>query len=46
MSDLPLYFGLADADHAASLEVQWPSGKKQTVNGPIASGRRLVIQEP
>ena len=47
-SDLPLYFGLGDADHAASLEVRWPlpSGRRQTVAGPIASGQTLDVVEP
>ena len=37
-SDLPLYFGLGSADHAAAIEVRWPSGRKQTVTGPIPGG--------
>ena len=45
-SDLPLYFGLADADHAREIEVHWPSGRRQTVVGPIAAGRTIDIVEP
>jgi enediyne biosynthesis protein E4 len=45
MSVLPLYFGLGDADHASSIEVYWPSGKRQTVAGPIAAGKPLEIVE-
>jgi hypothetical protein len=45
-SDLPLYFGLGDADHAASIEVHWPSGRRQTVKGPVASRKTLDIIEP
>jgi hypothetical protein len=45
-SDLPLYFGLGDADHADSLAVRWPSGKQQTVVGPLPSGRPVEITEP
>ena len=45
-SDLPLYFGLAAADHAASLEVRWPSGQLQTVPGPIPAGKVLEVVEP
>ena len=45
-SDLPLYFGLADADHADRIEVRWPSGRRQTVAGPINAGRILEIVEP
>jgi len=45
-SDLPLYFGLADTDHATSIEVHWPSGRRQTVVGPITSGRTVDVVEP
>ena len=45
-SDLPLYFGLGDADHADSIVVRWPSGRRQTVAGPIPSGRPVEVTEP
>jgi len=45
-SELPLYFGLGDADHAASLEVRWPSGRRQTIAGPVAGSRTIDIVEP
>jgi hypothetical protein len=45
-SDLPLYFGLADADHAGSIEVRWPSGRRQTVVGPLTAGQTIDIVEP
>ena len=45
-SDLPLYFGLAGADHAGAIEVRWPSGRRQTVAGPLASGRTIDVVEP
>ena len=45
-SDLPLYFGLGEADHATAIEVRWPSGKRQTVAGPIAAGRSIEVVEP
>ncbi len=45
-SDLPLYFGLADADHAGGIEVRWPSGRRQTVVGPIKAGRTIDVVEP
>ncbi len=45
-SDLPLYFGLGDAESAAEVDVRWPSGKRETVDGPIASGETLEIVEP
>jgi len=44
-SDLPLYFGLGAEDHAASLEVRWPSGRHQTVDGPIPAGRTIDVIE-
>ncbi len=45
-SELPLYFGLGEADHAASVEVRWPSGRRQTVAGPVAGGRTIDVIEP
>jgi hypothetical protein len=30
----PLYFGLGAAEHGDRIDVQWPSGKKQTVQAP------------
>ena len=45
-SDLPLYFGLGKADHADHLEVRWPSGKVQTVAGPLAAGKLIEVTEP
>ena len=44
-SDEPLYFGLGTADHAAGLEVRWPSGRHQMVAGPIAAGRTIEVVE-
>jgi hypothetical protein len=44
-SDMPLYFGLGAADHAASLEVRWPSGGRQTIPGPIPAGRVIDVVE-
>jgi enediyne biosynthesis protein E4 len=44
-SDLPLYFGLGAADHAASLEVRWPSGQHQTVAGPFPAGQAIDVVE-
>ena len=45
-SDLPLYFGLGSADHAASIQVRWPSGKTQIVAGSVKPGQTIVIVEP
>jgi hypothetical protein len=44
-SVLPLYFGLGETDHADRIEVEWPSGNRQTVAGPIPSGQRLTVTE-
>jgi hypothetical protein len=45
-SDLPLYFGLANADHAGAIEVRWPSGRRQSVVGPLKAGQTIDIVEP
>jgi hypothetical protein len=44
-SDLPLYFGLGGADNAKSIEIAWPSGRGQTLAGPIKSGQVVEIEE-
>ena len=44
-SDLPLYFGLADADHAAAVEVRWPSGRRQSVAGPVPARQTIEVIE-
>src|SRR5438093_8614203 len=45
-SDLPLYFGLADADRAAVIEVRWPSDRRQSVVGPLEAGQTIEVIEP
>jgi hypothetical protein len=45
-SDLPLYFGLGDADHAGGIDVRWPSGRRQTVAGPIKADQTIDVVEP
>ncbi|HEY5489647.1 MAG TPA: CRTAC1 family protein [Gemmatimonadaceae bacterium] len=45
-SDLPLFFGLGKADHADHVEVRWPSGKVQSVAGPLAAGKVIEVTEP
>jgi enediyne biosynthesis protein E4 len=45
-SDLPLYFGLGTANHADSLEVRWPSGRRQGVPGPIQARQTVDVVEP
>jgi len=44
-SSMPLYFGLANSEKVESLEVIWPSGKKQTVDN-VAINKSLTISEP
>ncbi|HIG54481.1 MAG TPA: CRTAC1 family protein [Candidatus Latescibacteria bacterium] len=42
----PLYFGLGEATGIDRIEVRWPSGKKQVINGPIGLNRLVLIREP
>ena len=44
-SDYPLYFGLGDIKTVDSIVVQWPSGVRQTVGGPISAGQTIEIEE-
>ena len=44
-SDLPLYFGLDTADTVDSIEVVWPSGRTQVLEGPIEVNRSIEITE-
>ncbi len=43
-SSLPLYFGLGD-DSASEVEVEWPSGRVQTITEGIAVNDLMVIHE-
>src|SRR3989440_4702667 len=45
-SDLPLYFGLARWDRAGAIDVRWPSGRRQSVAGPLKAGRTIELVEP
>ena len=45
-SALPLYFGLGDAETIDSVEVDWPSGRKQVVTQGLEINRTLRIAEP
>lgn len=45
-SVLPLYFGLDAATKADRIEIEWPSGRKQTVTSRLASNQTLWITEP
>ena len=44
-SDLPLYFGLGGAEDAKSIEIAWPSGRRQILAGPIKSGQTVEVEE-
>ena len=41
----PLYFGLGDSGEVDGIEVAWPSGRTQTVAGPIAANSRIEVTE-
>ena len=41
----PLYFGLGAAETVDSIEVTWPSGKKQTVRPPIKMNSQIEVRE-
>lgn len=43
--DLPLYFGLGTATAVDRLEVTWPTGTRQVVEGPIPGNQTLVVKE-
>ncbi|MFT5401996.1 MAG: hypothetical protein ACI9DF_000821 [Verrucomicrobiales bacterium] len=44
-SDFPLYFGLDAAKQIDKLEVSWPSGITQVIEGPIEMNKMLTIEE-
>jgi enediyne biosynthesis protein E4 len=41
----PLYFGLGAAQAVDGIEVQWPSGKKQAVAGPVKMNSTIEVKE-
>jgi hypothetical protein len=45
-SALPLYFGLGDASKIDSIEVAWPSGRKQVLTTGLEENTTLQITEP
>ncbi len=45
-SALPLYFGLGESGEASSIEILWPSGKKQAVTTGIPRNALLTVREP
>ncbi|WP_372715923.1 FG-GAP-like repeat-containing protein [Novipirellula sp.] len=44
-SRMPMYFGLGDSDSIDKIEVTWPSGKQQVVQGPIETNQQITINE-
>ena len=44
-SSAPLYFGLGAATEVQQIDVTWPSGKTQTVSGPIDADQLVRIVE-
>ncbi|MDA1026888.1 MAG: FG-GAP-like repeat-containing protein [Planctomycetota bacterium] len=44
-SDFPLYFGLGTAKQIDRLEVSWPSGIVQVIEGPIDRNQMLTVEE-
>ncbi len=42
---LPLYFGLGDAETVESIEVEWPSGRRQSVSGPLDVNQLVHVRE-
>ena len=45
-SDLPLYFGLGSAARVDRVEIDWPSGRRQTVTKGIKMNATLKVTEP
>ncbi len=43
---IPLYFGLGDGQAVDRIEISWPSGKKQVVDGNILVNGLMEIPEP
>ncbi|HIG28000.1 MAG TPA: CRTAC1 family protein [Verrucomicrobiales bacterium] len=44
-SSLPLYFGLGNSKSVESIEILWPSGRKQRIHQPSEINTLLVIHE-
>ena len=41
----PLYFGLGDDTSVNKIEIVWPTGKTQVVNGPIEPNQTITVEE-
>lgn len=44
-STFPLYFGLDEIDQVERVEVRWPSGTTQVIEGPISTNSQLDVVE-
>jgi len=44
-SSLPIYFGLGNAHKIDQVEIQWPSGRKQTLTQDIPINARFLVVE-
>ena len=45
-SQMPLYFGLGESQNVDSIEVRWPSGKRQVLTRDIPVNTLFTIREP
>ena len=45
-SQYPVYFGLEEATEVDEIVIDWPSGARQTVAGPVATNQLIEIVEP
>lgn len=45
-SALPLYFGLDAANKVDQIEIEWPSGRRQTVTSGLTVNQTIKIVEP
>jgi hypothetical protein len=45
-SRFPLYFGLGEAEPVDRIEIEWPSGRRQTLDGPLEVNTHLEVREP
>ena len=46
LSSLPLYFAFADGTKIDRVEVAWPSGRKQVLEGKVSPNSVLTVVEP
>jgi len=44
-SRMPLYFGLGSAESIEKIEVTWPTGKTQVLQGPLPAKGTVEIEE-